>query len=114
MVTSPDAVLKEKTGSAEVRVKVRVSNTGSLDGDEVVQVYVTDVQASTVRPQKQLRAFERVHIAAGQSATVEFTLDEDAFALYNRDMKRVVESGEFVIAVGPSSDRLALSESVIL
>lgn len=111
---SYDELVCEKTGPSEVLVKVTVSNTGSLDGDEVVQVYVTDVQASTVRPRKQLRAFERVHIAAGESATVEFTLDENAFALWNREMKRVVESGEFVIGVGPSSDSIALSGSVEL
>ena len=75
---------------------------------------MTDTQASTVRPRKQLRAFKRVNIAAGESATVEFSLDENAFALYNRDMKRVVESGEFVIGVGGSSDAIALSESVEL
>ena len=109
---SYDSMECEKTGPAEVRVKVRVSNTGSLDGNEVVQVYVTDVQASTVRPQKQLRAFRRVHIAAGESATLEFTLDSDAFALWNREMKRVVEPGEFVIAAGPSSDNLPLSGKV--
>ena len=111
---SYDALECEKTGAAELRVKVRISNTGKLDGDEVVQVYVTDVQASTVRPQKQLRAFRRVHIAAGESATLEFTLDEDAFALWNREMKRVVESGEFVIGVGGSSDAIALSKKVEL
>ena len=75
---------------------------------------MTDVQASTVRPQKQLRAFRRVHIAAGESATLEFTLDSDAFALWNREMKYVVESGEFVIGVGGSSDAIALSEKVEL
>ena len=111
---SYDKLVCEKTGPAEVRVKVVISNTGSRDGDEVVQVYVTDTQASTVRPRKQLRAFKRVHIAAGESATVEFTLDENAFALWNREMKRVVESGEFVIGVGGSSDAIALSESVVL
>ena len=111
---SYDKLVCEKTGPAQVSVKVVISNTGSRDGDEVVQVYVTDTQASTVRPRKQLRAFKRVNIAAGESATVEFTLDENAFALWNREMKRVVESGEFVIGVGGSSDAIALSESVEL
>lgn len=111
---SYDKLVCEKTGPAQVSVKVVISNTGSRDGDEVVQVYVTDTQASTVRPRKQLRAFKRVNIAAGESTTVEFTLDENAFALWNREMKRVVESGEFVIGVGGSSDAIALSESVEL
>lgn len=109
---SYDSLECEKTGPAEVRVKVRVSNTGSLDGDEVVQVYVTDPVASTVRPRRQLRAFRRVNIPAGQSVTVTFELGSDAFALWNREMKRVVEPGEFVIAAGPSSDNLPLSGKV--
>ena len=109
---SYDSMECEKTGPAEVRVKVRVSNTGSLDGNEVVQVYVTDPVASTVRPRRQLRAFRRVNIPAGQSVTVTFELGSDAFALWNREMKYVVEPGEFVIAAGPSSDNLPLSGKV--
>ena len=68
-----------------------------------MQLYVTDVTASTVRPMKQLRGFERVAIPAGQTHTVIFSLDEEAFALYDKDMKKVVEPGDFIIAVGASS-----------
>ena len=111
---SYDSISCEKTGPAEVRVSVKVSNTGDRDGDEVVQVYVTDPLASTVRPRLQLRAFERVFVEAGGSRTVEFTLGEDAFALYNLQMEKVVEPGEFIIQAGPSSDNLILKQTITL
>ena len=111
---SYDSISCEKTGPAEVRVSVKVSNTGNRDGDEVVQVYVTDPLASTVRPRIQLRAFERVSVEAGSSRTVEFTLGEDAFALYNLQMEKVVEPGEFIIQAGPSSDNLILKQTITL
>ncbi len=85
-------------------VKVDVTNTGTLAGDEVVQVYVRDLTASTVRPRKQLCAFKRVHIPAGETVTVTLLLARSAFELVNAAMQRVVEPGEFEIQVGASSD----------
>ena len=93
----------EKGAGNTAAVTVDVKNTSERDGEEVVQLYVTDVTASTVRPMKQLRGFERVAIPAGQTHTVIFSLDEEAFALYDKDMKKVVEPGDFIIAVGASS-----------
>ena len=98
----------------EVEVLVKVRNTGALDGDEVVQIYVTDPVASTVRPKKLLKAFKRVNIKSGETAEIRFILDEDAFSLYNMEMKRVVEPGEFIIKAGPSSDNLPLEGGVRL
>ena len=88
-------------GSAKVVVSVR--NTGKVAGDEVVQVYVRDVVSSVTRPVKELKAFRRVTLAPGASTSVEFTLDREAFALWDKDMKRVVEPGEFTIFAGPDS-----------
>jgi beta-glucosidase len=85
-------------------VKVDVTNTGSLAGDEVVQVYVRDLTASTVRPRKQLCAFRRVHIAAGETVTVELPLQRSAFELVNASLQRVVEPGGFELQVGASSE----------
>ena len=93
----------EKTGPHSARVKLSVRNTGPLDGEEVVQLYVVDKLSSTVRPRRQLRSFERVMIPRGESREVVFTLHEDAFALYDLAMNYVVESGEFEIEVGSSS-----------
>ena len=86
-----------------VEVSVIVSNVGDYDGDEVVQLYLTDLKASVARPNKQLSAFRRVHIRAGESESVKFTLRASDFALYDKNMRYVVEPGDFRIAIGSSS-----------
>ena len=104
----------EALGGNQVKVTLNVTNTGKYDGEEVVQTYVTDLVASTVRPRKQLRAFERVAVPAGETVAVEMILDESAFIVYNRQMKPVVEPGEFTIAVGASSDDIRLKQNITL
>ena len=111
---SYDSLACEPAGKHRVRVRVGVTNTGSRDGDEVVQVYVTDPVASTVRPCKQLRAFERVFLKAGESRTLSFELGPEAFSLRDAEMKEVVEPGEFIIAAGPSSDQTPLQSTIRL
>jgi beta-glucosidase len=92
-----------------VKVTVDVRNTGKVSGDEVVQLYVRDVVSSVTRPVKELKGFKRVTLAPGAATTVEFTLDREAFALWDKNMKRVVEPGEFTIYAGDSS--VALKET---
>jgi beta-glucosidase len=86
-----------------VTVSVQVKNTGKMAGDEVVQLYLHDVVSSVTRPIKELKGFKRVGLAPGESTTVQFTLDREAFALWNTEMKRVVEPGAFEIMAGPNS-----------
>jgi beta-glucosidase len=93
-----------RTGSVTVSVDVR--NTGKVAGDEVVQLYLRDVVSSVTRPKKELKGFKRVTLAPGASTTVNLTLDSNAFALWDKDMKRVVEPGEFQVMAGPSSAAL--------
>ena len=95
-----------------VKVDVTVSNVGDMDGDEVVQLYISDPTASTVRPRMQLKGFRRVHIRCGESAAVSFTLERNAFALCDEKMNLAVEPGEFIIKVGPSSDSILLRDTV--
>ena len=104
----------EALGGNQVKVYLNVKNTGKYDGEEVVQTYVTDLVASTVRPRKQLRAFERVAVPAGETVAVEMILDESAFIVYDRQMNPVVEPGEFTIAVGASSDDIRLKQNITL
>ena len=95
-------------------VKVDVRNSGSLSGDEVVQVYIRDLVASTARPRKQLCAFKRVKaIGPGETVTVSLPLERSAFELVNPAMERVVEKGEFEIQVGASSDDIRLKQNVL-
>ncbi len=85
-------------------ITVPVSNVGAVDGDEVVQLYITDLVASVSRPQKQLKAFNRISIKSGETSSVTFTLRKSDLALYDRNMNYIVEPGDFLISVGASSD----------
>lgn len=95
-----------------IEVTVQVKNTGSRDGDEVVQLYVIDPLASTVRPRKQLRAFDRVSVKAGETVPVTLTLGPDAFSLVNAAGDTVIERGEFILEVGASSADIRLKETI--
>jgi len=86
-----------------VTVSAEVLNEGPVAGDEVVQLYVRDVVSSVTRPVKELKAFKRVSLSPGGATTVKFDLTSDALAMWNIDMQRVVEPGEFQIMVGPNS-----------
>jgi beta-glucosidase len=97
--------------NGRVQVLVEVSNTGERSGDEVVQLYVRDRIASVTRPVKELKAFQRVTLAAGETRTVALTLDAQALRMWNKQMQRVVEPGEFELMTGPDSVQL---QSVVL
>lgn len=88
--------------SLEVTVDVR--NTGDRAGDEVVQVYLRDDVASVAQPVRALKAFRRVTLDAGQMQSVTFKLGPESFALYDRQMRRVVEPGTFTLYVGTNSN----------
>jgi len=88
-------------GRAEVTADV--TNTGSVKGDEVVQLYIHQLVSSVTRPTKELRGFERVTLNPGEKKTVKFVLRPDELSLMDRQMKRVVEPGKFEIMVGTSS-----------
>ena len=88
-----------------VTASVTVTNTGDRDGDEIVQLYIHDIYASTARPVKELQGFKKVHIAAGQSAQVDFTITADELSFYNHDLEWVCEPGDFDIFISPDSRR---------
>ena len=96
----------------DVEVKVDVKNTGARDGDEVVQLYVIDPLASTVRPRKQLRAFDRVFVKAGETVPVTLKLGPDAFSLVDAARNTVIERGDFILQVGASSGDIRLTETI--
>jgi beta-glucosidase len=96
-----DKAIIRKNESTTVRVDV--TNTGKVQGDEVVQMYIRDKVSSVTRPVKELKAFGRITLEAGQSATVTFEITPELLAFYNIDMKFAVEPGEFEIMMGNSS-----------
>ena len=87
-------------------VSVEVANTGTLSGDEVVQIYVRDDISSVTRPVLELKAFRRVTLLPGESRTLRFALHPADLWFYNAEMKRVVEPGTFTIYAGASSAAL--------
>ncbi|MEP6343846.1 MAG: beta-glucosidase BglX [Maricaulaceae bacterium] len=87
-----------------VKVMVRVENTGKRAGSEVVQLYIHDKVATISRPEKTLKAFEKINIGAGASLTVIFELTDKDLGFYNSQGKFVTEAGAFDVFVGGSSD----------
>ncbi|MDQ2977073.1 MAG: glycoside hydrolase family 3 C-terminal domain-containing protein [Acidobacteriota bacterium] len=87
----------------KLTVSADVQNTGRRTGDEVVQLYIHDVAASRTRPVKELKGFERITLRPGEKRRVTFTLTPEHLGFYNRDMRFVVEPGEFKVFVGLSS-----------
>ncbi|OMF98559.1 glycoside hydrolase family 3 C-terminal domain-containing protein [Paenibacillus sp. FSL R7-0337] len=93
-----------------VQVSVTVKNTGSRAGKEVVQLYVSDVESSVIRPLQELKGFAKIELQPGEERIVTFTLDKRSFAYYNVKLADWhVESGMFKISVGSSSRDIRLS-----
>jgi len=94
-------------------VTVDVTNTGSLAGKEVVQLYVGDKESEVFRPVRELKGFEKVALAPGETKTVTFTLEKRAFAYWNTTIHDwYVESGDFTIEIGRSSRDIVLVKDV--
>ncbi|MGD0457058.1 MAG: glycoside hydrolase family 3 N-terminal domain-containing protein [Terriglobia bacterium] len=89
----------------ETTVRVDVTNSGSREGDEVVELYIHQRVASVTRPVMELRGFQRLGLKPGEMKTVEFKLTPRDLQMLNQDMHWVVEPGVFDIMVGPSSDQ---------
>lgn len=103
----------EMKDTETVKVSVTVKNTGEREGKEIVQLYVRDVASTVIRPEKELKGFAKLSLKPGESQTVTIELDKRAFAYYNVELQDWhVESGEFELIVGPSSQQQALSARI--
>ena len=107
-------VSREKlTDRDTVTVSVDVTNSGSRTGSEVVQLYVADQESSVIRPSQELKGFARVSLNPGETRTVQFELDQRAFAYYEVKINDwYVESGDFELRVGSSSRDIRLTKTV--
>jgi beta-glucosidase len=101
-----------RDGTADVQVTI--TNTGSVAGAEIAQLYVTDLVSSVTTPGIALKGFARVMLAPGESRVVHYRLGPDELSLWNRKMKRVVEPGEFKIMAGASSADIRLTDSLLV
>ena len=99
----------EVDSSAQVQISCTVTNSGAVAGDEVVQLYLHDREATVTRPAQELAGFKRVHLAPGESRRVTFTVQMSQLGFYNREMRFVVEPGNVDVMVGSSSDDLRLT-----
>jgi beta-glucosidase len=102
-----------KASSKNVKISFDIKNTGNIEGKEIAQVYVRDIESSEVRPLKELKAFAKLALKAGESKNVTLTLNENAFRFYSDKTKKwVVEPGKFEILVGSSSKDIKLAGTV--
>ena len=90
-------------GQEGLDIKVKVTNTGNRDGKEVVQLYVNDLISSVTTPVMQLKGFKKISLKKGQSETVTFHVSPEDLALWNAEMKKVTEPGDFEFMIGRSS-----------
>ncbi len=106
-MSKPKLSVSEITPFGQVVVSANVKNIGDKLGSEVIQLYVRDTVSSVTRPVKELKAFARVELKAGESKTIEFELDAQRdLAFYDINMQKTVEPGQFEILLGNSSDNL--------
>ncbi len=91
--------------NGQTEASVEVTNSGARAGDEVVQLYIRDEVSSVTRPVKELKGFQRIHLAPGETKTVSFPITRESLQFYNTEMKRVVEPGTFRIMAGGNSEK---------
>lgn len=108
LIVNPQQAAVDQTLS----IALKVTNTGSRAGDEVVQLYTCDEFASYPRPVKELRGFSRIHLQPGETRTLTFQLPVNMLAYYGQDLDLVLEAGTFKIMVGSSSADIRLESAV--
>lgn len=101
-----------KAGEA-VRVSVNVKNIGAMKGDEVIQVYVTHLNAPVRVPLRSLAEFQRIHLGRGESKQVQFTIASDAFSFINEKGEKVISPGQFEISVGGGQPGVKIGKSTL-
>jgi beta-glucosidase len=94
------SIPKTVKAGEDITVSVKVSNTGSMKGDEIVQLYLSDEEGSTPRPLHQLEGFERISLNPGETKEVTFKLSAKQFSMINANGKRVIEPGVFSVYIG--------------
>ena len=91
------------SADGELTATVTVTNTGSRDGAEVVQLYIRDLVGSVTRPVKELKGFEKIFLKAGESRKVSFSITPELLKFYNYDLQFVCEPGDFDVMIGGNS-----------
>lgn len=103
-----------QTPQGNIAVSMEIKNTGRIKGEEVVQLYVRDKVSSVTTYDMQLRGFERISLQPGEKKTIQFLLKPADLTLLDRNIKEVVEPGEFEVMIGSSSADIRLKKSFLI
>ena len=95
-------------------VTCNIKNTGNKAGDEVVQLYIHDMLASVARPVMELKGFQRIHLNAGESKEISFLITPAMLSMLDKDLKTIIEPGDFRIMIGASSRDMRLKETLTI
>jgi len=94
-----------------IKVSFQLSNVGKVAGEEVVQLYLKDKFGSVVRPVLELKDFQKIKLNAGESKTIEFTIDKEKLSFYNDKLEWIAEPGDFEVMIGASSADIKLKSN---
>ncbi|MNE06732.1 Thermostable beta-glucosidase B [compost metagenome] len=106
--------MKVAAGDDKTTATITIKNTGKVGGAEVAQLYVKQVKSSLKRPEKELKAFQKIFLKPGESKEISFELNDEAFHYFNdKENKWVVEPGKFDILIGSSSRDIRQQKSIV-
>lgn len=104
--SSPVTDKTEYRRGDSVTVRIKIKNTGSVVGREIVQLYIRDEVATVIPREKELKRFASIHLQPGEEKEIRFTIPSADFSIYNNKMEKVLEPGSFTIGIGPNSSEL--------
>ena len=104
--SSPVTDKTEYRRGDSVTVRIKIKNTGSVVGREIVQLYIRDEAATVIPREKELKRFASIHLQPGEEKEIRFTIPSADFSIYNNKMEKVLEPGSFIIGIGPNSSEL--------
>jgi beta-glucosidase len=108
-----DRKIVSVNGENKIKVSVDIKNTGKLKGDEIVQVYIKDLESSVIQPRKRLKKFERISLESGETKTVSFELKNEDFSYWDENIKNwKIEEGDFEIQIAASLTDIKFKELV--
>lgn len=100
------------SGGDSTLVHFTVKNTGTREGDEVVQLYIRDLLSSVARPVMELKGFKRVHLLPGESKQISFAVTPELLKMLNKELEAIVEPGDFRVMIGASSRDIRLKKTL--
>jgi len=92
--------------SESITLTIPVTNTGRIDGDEIIELYIRDMVSSGSRPVMELKDFTKIHLKKGETKEVKFTITPEKLMFYNFNLQKVLENGDFKVMVGPDSQNV--------